>query len=88
MKMNLEDIQELDENDVLNESSEKDSDYFIIKNPKVTSFIDEQKDTIRNSDIYKNHIIICGTNPSLFYQILPLRAKYLGRENLKYIGQN
>ena len=85
MKMNLEDIQELDENDVLNESSEKDSDYFIIKNPKVTSFIDEQKDTIRNSDIYKNHIIICGTNPSLFYQILPLRAKYLGRENLKYI---
>ena len=85
MKMNLEDIQELDENDVLNESPEKDSEYFIIKNPKITSFVDEKKDTIRNSDIYKNHIIICGVNPSLYYQILPLRAKYLGKENLKCI---
>jgi len=85
MKMNLDDIQELDKNDILNESSDKDEDYFIIKNPTITSYTEAQKDTIRNSDIYKNHIIVCGTHPSLYYHILPLRAKYLGEENLKYL---
>ena len=85
MKMNIEDIQELDKNDILNESSDKDEDYFIIKNPVITTFIEAQKDSIRNSDIYKNHIIVCGTHPSLYYHILPLRAKYLGEENLKYL---
>ena len=85
MKMNLDDIQELDKNDILNESSDKDEDYFIIKNPTITSYTEAQKDTIRNSDIYKNHIIVCGTHPSLYYHIVPLRAKYLGEENLKYL---
>ena len=85
MKMNLEDIQELDDNDILNESAEKDDDYFIIKNQIRTNFLDAQKDTIRNSETFKNHILVCGTHPSLYYYILPLRAKYLGEENLKYI---
>ena len=85
MKMNLEDIQELDENDILNESNEKDDDYYIIKNNFDIEDNNIKKDTIRNSDIYKNHILVCGTHPSLYYYIQPLRARYLGKENLKYL---
>jgi hypothetical protein len=25
----------------------------------------------------KNHIVLCGSHPSIYYFILPLRAKYL-----------
>ena len=85
MKMNLEDIQELDENDMLNESNEKEDEYYIKKNKFDINELDMKKDTIRNSDIYKNHIIVCGTHPSLYYYILPLRARYLGKENLKHL---
>ena len=85
MKMNLEDIQELDENDILNESNEKDDDYYLIKNNFDIEDNNIKKDTIRNSDIYKNHILVCGTHPSLYYYIQPLRARYLGKENLKYL---
>ena len=85
MRMNLEDIQELDENDILNESKEKEDEYYIIKNKYEIDINEIKKDTIRNSDIYKNHILVCGTHPSLYYYILPLRAKYLGKENLKYL---
>ena len=85
MKMNLEDIQELDENNNLNEPSEKEDDFFVTKKKQKTNLLDSYKDTIRNSEIYKNHILVCGIHPSLFYYILPLRAKYLGKENLKYI---
>ena len=85
MKMNLEDIQELDENDMLNESNEKEDEYYIIKNHLDINDADIKKDTIRNSDIYKNHIIVCGTHPSLYYYILPLRARYLGKENIKHL---
>ena len=84
MKMYLSDIQELDENDFLNEPCEEEDDYYIIKN-FVNNNVDVKKDSIRNSDIYKNHIVVCGTHPSLYYYILPLRAKYLGKENLKYL---
>ena len=85
MKMNFEDIQELDENDILNESTEKLDDYFIIKNEADIDESSIMKYTIKNSNIYKNHIIICGTHPSLYYFILSLRAKYLGKENMKYL---
>ena len=84
MKMHLSDIQELDENDFLNEPCEEEDDYYIIKN-FVNNNVDVKKDSIRNSDIYKNHIVVCGTHPSLYYYILPLRARYLGKENLKYL---
>jgi hypothetical protein len=84
MKMYLSDIQELDENDFLNEPCEEEDDYYIIKN-FVNNNVDVKKDSIRNSDIYKNHIVVCGTHPSLYYYILPLRARYLGKENLKYL---
>ena len=85
MKMNFEDIQELDENDILNGSNEKEDEYYIIKNNVNIEENSIKKDTIRNSDIYKNHILVCGTHPSLYYYILPLRARYLGKENLRYL---
>ena len=85
MKMNLEDIQELDENDILNGSNEKEDEYYIIKKNVDIEENSIKKDTIRNSDIYKNHILVCGTHPSLYYYILPLRARYLGKENLRYL---
>ena len=84
MKMNLSDLQELEENYFLNEPCEEEDDYYIIKN-FVNNNVDVKKDSIRNSDIYKNHIVVCGTHPSLYYYILPLRARYLGKENLKYL---
>ena len=84
MKMYLSDIQELDDNDFLNEPCEEEDDYYIIKN-FVNNNVDVKKDSIRNSLIYKNHIVVCGTHPSLYYYILPLRARYLGKENLKYL---
>ena len=84
MQMYLEDIQELDNNDFLNEPCEEEDDYYIIKN-FVNNNVDVKKDSIRNSDIYKNHIVVCGTHPSLYYYILPLRARYLGKENIKYL---
>ena len=43
------------------------------------------KKRIRNSDKVTNHIVVCGTHPSLYYFILPLRAKYLGEDNQKKI---
>ena len=84
LKMYISDIQELDDNDFLNEPCEEEDDYYIIKN-FVNNNVDVKKDSIRNSEIYKNHIIVCGTHPSLYYYILPLRARYLGKENLKYL---
>ena len=85
MSLHLNDIQQLDENnDMLNEPTEEEDDYFIIKN-FVNNNVDVKKDSIRNSSIYKDHIVVCGTHPSLYYYILPLRARYLGRENLKYV---
>jgi len=84
MKIDLEDIQQLDKNDFINEPYEEEGDYYIIKNFENNN-TNVKKDSIRNSDIYKNHILVCGTHPSLYYYILPLRARYLGKENLKYL---
>ena len=85
MKLKMEDIQQLDENNEMsNEPTEEEDDYFIIKD-FVNNNVDVKKDSIRNSTVYRNHIVVCGTHPSLYYYILPLRARYLGRENLKYV---
>ncbi|MCQ2815709.1 MAG: ion channel, partial [archaeon] len=85
MRLRIEDIQQLDDNnDMSNENPEEEDDYFIIKD-FVYNNVDAKKDSIRNSSKYRNHIVVCGTHPSLYYYILPLRAKYLGKENLKYI---
>lgn len=52
---------------------------------------DIMQHTIKDSKEITNHILVCGIHPNLFHFILPLRAKYLGEQNLKYIvilGEN
>ena len=41
--------------------------------------------TIRNKESISNHIIICGFHPALLHFILPLRAKYLPEDDLKWV---
>ena len=41
--------------------------------------------TIKDREDISNHIIICGFHPGLLHFILPLRAKYLQEEELKWI---
>lgn len=85
MKLSIEDTHQIDDNmDPSNELAEEEDDYFIIKD-NVNNNVDVKKDSIRNSETITKHIVVCGTHPSLYYFILPLRAKYLGRENLKWV---
>ena len=85
MKLSQEDTEKIDESlDPNNELTEEEDDYFI-KKDNVQTKVDVKKDSIRNSTEYKKHIVVCGTHPSLYYFILPLRARYLGKENMKYI---
>lgn len=84
MHLQLKDMINLDENSInnINTSSSLSSDYYILQN-NIPS--DVKKDSIRNSIIYRDHILVCGTHPSLYHYLLPLRAKYYGKENLKYV---
>ena len=41
--------------------------------------------TIKDRNDIKNHIVICGIHPALIHFILPLRAKYLQKDSLKWI---
>lgn len=85
MKLNIQDTLQIDDNiDPSNEQAEEEDDYFMIKE-SIKFNVDIKKDSIRNSDVINKHIIICGTHPSLYYFILPLRAKYLGEDNLKWL---
>lgn len=64
-------------------------DYFIKSNAKneyiIDTNIDIMQHTIKDSEDIINHVIVCGIHPALIHFILPLRAKYLCEENLKYI---
>ena len=90
MKIKSTQLNELEYNNNYNNSSNSSSNtddecnYFIYSK---SSYIpsDINKDSIQNSVVYRNHIIVCGTHSSLYYYLLPLRAKYLGRENMKYV---
>ena len=87
MKIRAINICELEENNKANNISsitEEENDYFIYSKSKSIP-PDVKKDSIQNSVIYRNHIVVCGIHSSLYHYILPLRAKYLGRDNLKYI---
>ena len=85
MSLKLEDILTLEDNSLFNyRIHNKEDDYFFI-NLKSWVPPDFKKDSIRNNSKYKDHIIICGTHNELYKYILPLRAKFLGSENLKYI---
>ena len=85
MSLRLEDILSLEDNSLFNyRIHNKEDDYFFI-NLKSWVPPDFKKDSIRNNLKYKDHIIICGTHSELYKYILPLRAKFLGIENMKYI---
>ena len=85
MSLKLEDILSLEDNSLFNyRIHNKEDDYFFI-NLKSWVPPDFKKDSIRNNSKYKDHIIICGTHTELYKYILPLRAKFLGAENMKYI---
>ena len=68
--------------------------YYTMKNFDVLTFhpnVDIMQHTIKDSKEIFDHILVCGTHPNMFHFILPLRAKYLGNQNLKYIvilGEN
>ena len=68
--------------------------YFTMKNFDVLTFypnVDIMQHTIKDSKDINSHILVCGIHPNMFHFILPLRAKYLGNTNLKYIvilGEN
>ena len=85
MKLKLKDIILLEENSYYNYDfrDEEDDYYFVTTKNWVTS--DIKKASIRNSKKYRDHIVVCGTHPALYYYLLPLRSKNIGRKNLKYV---
>ena len=58
-----------DDNEIL------ESDYMLL--PEPISLMAVTPISIKDSIEITNHIVICGTHPSIYYFILPLRAKYL-----------
>ena len=62
-------------------------DYYIIEDKHILkkNALNIIQQTIREREDISNHIIICGFHPALLHFILPLRAKYLQEEELKWI---
>lgn len=62
-------------------------DYHIIENQeqKLRSNAEIIHHSIKDREDISHHIIICGLHPALLHFILPLRAKYLQEEALKWI---
>ena len=62
-------------------------DYHIIENQeeKLRSNAEIIQHSIKDREDISHHIIICGLHPALLHFILPLRAKYLQEEALKWI---
>ena len=62
-------------------------DYHIVQEKNIlkrnSNYLIQQ--SIKDKDYITNHIIICGFHPALLHFILPLRAKYLKEEDLKWI---
>lgn len=59
----------LEENEII------ESDYVL--NPEPISLMSVTPISIKDSTEITNHIVLCGIHPSIYYFILPLRAKYL-----------
>lgn len=51
----------------------------------VEGSLDFMPHTIKDSTLIVNHIIVCGVHPALIHFLLPLRSKYLGEDNIRYI---
>ena len=84
MKLRLKDVMLLEENSYYNYKYKDDDDFYFEKS-KSWAPPDIKKISIRNSKKCKDHIIVCGTHPALYYYLLPLRSKNIERENLKYV---
>ena len=85
MKLRLKDMILLEENSYYNyDFRDEEDDYYFATSKKWASS-DVKKISIRNSRKYRDHIVVCGTHPALYYYLLPLRSKNIGRKNLKYV---
>ena len=85
MKLRLKDVILLEENSYYNYNYRNKEDDYYFEKSKSWASPDIKKISIRNSKKYKDHIIVCGIHPALYYYLLPLRSKNIGRENLKYV---
>ena len=63
------------------------NDYHIIQEDNILkrNALKLIQQTIKEREDISNHIIICGFHPALLHFILPLRAKYLQEEEIKWI---
>ena len=63
------------------------NDYYINDSPDhyLRNNIEIMHHSIKDREDITNHIIICGLHPALVHFILPLRAKYLQEDALKWI---
>lgn len=52
-----------------------ESEFFLLKEPE--SLMQCSRISLQDSHEVVNHIILCGMHSSIYYFILPLRAKYL-----------
>jgi len=84
--------QDSEENSETSENEGEDfeicsDDYFLNENIETDNTVKNElmQHSIKGSEEVVNHVIVCGVHPSLIHFILPLRAKYLGKENMKYI---
>ena len=58
-----------------------ETDYVLL--PEPVSLMSVTPISILDSTEITNHIVVCGIHPSIYYFLLPLRAKYL--KELQYI---
>ena len=63
------------------------NDYYFNDSPEhyLRNNIEIMHHSIKDREDISNHIIICGLHPALVHFILPLRAKYLQEDALKWI---
>ena len=54
-----------------------ENDYYLLEKP--CTLISRTLISVKNSFEVTDHILVCGIHPSMYYFILPLRAKYLNR---------
>ena len=58
-----------------------ESDYNLL--PEAMNLMQITMNTIEDNQNITNHIVVCGIHPSIYYFLLPLRAKYL--KELQYV---
>lgn len=63
------------------ESELLENDYVLL--PEPVSLMSVTPISILDSTEITNHIVVCGIHPSIYYFLLPLRARYL--KDLQYI---